>query len=524
MEDSQVKDFKEFLKGKRIAIMGLGRSNLPLMRFLLKFTDNITGFDQTKANMEEIIRHFKERGVQFSLGEGYLENLKGFDIIFRSPGFHPHHPRFLAEVESGAILSSEMEVFFELCKGKIFGITGSDGKTTTTTLIYKMLTKQGYRCFLGGNIGVSLIEEVFNIRDNDMVILELSSFQLMTMKKSPHVAVITNISPNHLDVHTSMDEYVRAKMNIFLNPCVEEKANKHVVFNFNNAIIKSFAQNKLDARITWFGAVEDHSPQRTQREGSIVFTSDISKDSNTTEPSPCVDPRATSSCGEKSPALLGSDQQRMSHSAIFYKEGQEEKKVLSVKDILMPGFHNVENYMAAIGAVIDYVSPEAIIEVAQTFPGVEHRIEFVEEINGVKIYNDSIATSPQRTIAGLRSFTQKVILIAGGADKKLSFKSLGIELLDKVKTLVLVGKTARRIQEAFEIAKKETGKGNDIEVYLENDFERAVQNALKIAKPGDVVILSPASTSFDLFKNFEERGNQFKEIIKKIKVENERVL
>jgi UDP-N-acetylmuramoylalanine--D-glutamate ligase len=494
MEDFQVKDFKEFLKGKRIAIMGLGRSNLPLMRFLVKFTDNITGFDQTKSNMEEIIRPFKERGVQFSLGEGYLETLKGFDIIFRSPGFHPHHPAFLEEIERGAILSSEMEVFFDLCKGKIFGITGSDGKTTTTTLIYKMLTKQGYRCFLGGNIGVSLIEEVFNIRETDMVIVELSSFQLMTMKKSPHVAVITNISPNHLDVHTSMDEYVRAKMNIFSNPCVEKKAHKHMVFNIKTDIVKEFSKKAVDGRVTWFG---DQNEEKKDEK-------------KTGEPSPCSSPCC--------------DFVYKSATHIFYKEGQEEKKVLSVKDILMPGFHNVENYMAAIGAVIDYVSPEAIKEVAQTFPGVEHRIEFVEEINGVKIYNDSIATSPQRTIAGLRSFTQKVILIAGGADKKLSFKSLGIELLDKVKTLVLVGKTARRIQEAFEIAKTETGKGNDIEVYLENDFERAVQNALKIAKPGDVVILSPASTSFDLFKNFEERGNRFKEIIKKIKVEYERAL
>jgi UDP-N-acetylmuramoylalanine--D-glutamate ligase len=488
MEDSKLKDFKEFLKGKKIAIMGLGRSNLPLLRFLLQFTNNITGFDQREGSIQDEIKQFKESGLRFSLGEGYLQNLKGFDIIFRSPGFHPNHPAFIEEVKKGSILSSEMEVFFELCKGKIFGITGSDGKTTTTTLIYKMLKEQGYSCFLGGNIGVSLIEEVLQIKKTDMVILELSSFQLMTLKKSPHVSVITNISPNHLDVHTSMEEYVRAKMNIFLNPCVEENAHKHRVFNFNNAIIKSFNPDTMDGRITWFG---------TQNE-------ERNNEKETGEPS------------------LGSEFVYNSETHICYAKGKEKKKILSLDDILMPGFHNVENYMSAIGAVIDYVSPENIKKVAQTFPGVEHRIEFVEEINGIKIYNDSIATSPQRTMAGLRSFNQRVILIAGGADKKLSFKALGLEILDRVKALVLVGQTAKSIQESFECAKQELGKGLDIEVYLENDFKEAVQNAVKIAKVGDVVLLSPASTSFDLFKNFEERGNRFKEIIKEFKTAVER--
>lgn len=489
MNSEKKEYFKDYIKSKNIAVIGLGKSNLPLINFLLKFTDKITAFDKLdKDNIKDIVESLSKKGVSFSLGENYLENLKGFDIIYKTPGMHPQASFLKKEEEMGAIITSEMELFFDLCPAKIFGITGSDGKTTTTSIIYNILKEEGYNCYLGGNIGRPLIEDLEKIKEDDMVVVELSSFQLLTMKQSPHVSVITNITPNHLDVHTSMQEYIEAKMNIFIKPLAINSNKRHIVLNYDNAITNSFGKN------------EDECYAK-ECESYNKFLESIEEDE----------------------FLFYSTRQNLESGIVLDKNWislvKDEKitPVLDKNDICIPGIHNVENYMAAIGAVKEYVRLDSVRKVAKTFNGVEHRIEYVDNINGVSFFNDSIASSPVRTMAGLRSFEQKVILIAGGCDKKLDYMGLGFEMLDSVKNLILVGQTTNNILSSFEIAKKASGRGDDIGVFVETEFESAIKKAFEISEQNDIVLLSPASTSFDLFKNFEERGNVFKQIVNDLK-------
>jgi UDP-N-acetylmuramoylalanine--D-glutamate ligase len=355
-----------------------------------------------------------------------------------------------------------MEVFVDLCPAQIFAVTGSDGKTTTTTLIYRMLKEQGYNCWLGGNIGTPLLGNIDEIKEDDKVVLELSSFQLHTMTRSADIAVVTNVSPNHLDVHKSMEEYIDAKKNIFKHQDTRGK----VVLNYDNDVTRSFAG---------------------EAKGSVVFFSRVNR--------------------LESGAVLEDD-------AIVYIEDGKKTRIVKTDEILLPGVHNVENYLAAAAAVVDYVSPETIQKVASTFKGVEHRMELVREIDGVKFYNDSIGTSPTRTIAGLKSFKKRVILIAGGYDKHIPYDEMGEVIAEKVKKLVLIDPTGPRIKEALEKEIKLTGKGADIPVIMCEGFEEAVRSAYNGASEGDIIVLSPASASFDMFKNFEERGNRFKEIVR----------
>jgi UDP-N-acetylmuramoylalanine--D-glutamate ligase len=464
MDNIKLNKFKEFIKNKKIAVVGLGRTNLPLIEFLLQFTDSITGFDKAKlGSLPDTILQLLKKGVKFSLGENYLSQIENYDIIFRTPGMRPDNPAFLKAIERGAVITSEMEVFFELCPAKIYGVTGSDGKTTTTTLIYKLLSEEGYNCYLGGNIGRPLIDQLGNINEKDIAVLELSSFQLMNIKSSPQTAVITNITPNHLDVHLSMNEYTESKKNIFMHQ--NHSKDSLLVLNYDNDITKSFYEEAL---------------------GKAMF---FSRKDNSID------------------GIVIKDEK------IVFKNQNEEVDIVKLSDILLPGDHNIENYMAAIAATLNKVRVDTVKTVAQNFLGVEHRIELVREINGIKVYNDSIASSPTRTIAGLRSFKQKVILMAGGCDKKNDYEELGYVMLDTIKELVLTGQTAPKIRDAFETAKNNTNKGDNINVYNIDTFEEAVKKAFSLANPGDVVIMSPASTSFDLFKNFEERGKYFKEIV-----------
>lgn len=353
-----------------------------------------------------------------------------------------------------------MELFFELCPADIIAVTGSDGKTTTTSLIYEMLKRGGYNCYLGGNIGSPLIGEVEKIKHNDKVVVELSSFQLQTMKMSPKIAVVTNITPNHLDWHTDFDEYISAKKTIFLNQGSDGK----VVLNYDNDITREF--NNETANGIYFS-------RKNRLNNGYCLNDDM---------------------------IIS-----------FYNDGHIEREILSVEDIYIPGMHNVENYMAAIAAVDGLVSDDIIRKTAKEFVGVPHRIEFVRELNGVKYYNDSIASSPARTTAGLNSFDKKVVLIAGGYDKKIPFEEFGSVVNNKVKSLVLCGFTADKIEDAVKSA--QNYNENNIPIYKCSLFEDAVKKAKEIAEAGDVVILSPACASFDLFKNFEERGNTFKNIV-----------
>ncbi|RXE59876.1 UDP-N-acetylmuramoyl-L-alanine--D-glutamate ligase [Acetivibrio mesophilus] len=464
--NSKLNDFKNRIRNKKVAVLGIGISHTPLISYLYNLGADITAFDKSdETKLKTTLEAFKDMDIKYSLGEGYLDNLRGFDLLFRTPGMRYDIPQILAAKEEGTEITSEMEVFFELCPAQIFAVTGSDGKTTTTTLIYNMLKEQGYNCWLGGNIGIPLLSKIDEIKDTDKVVLELSSFQLHTMTKSPHIAVVTNVSPNHLDIHKSMDEYVFAKKNIFTHQSARDK----LVLNFDNDITRGFAN---------------------EAQGKVVY---FSRKSNLEQG-----------------AMLRDDM-------LIYKDGESVTEIVEANDIIIPGVHNIENFLAATAAVVDYVDSDIIKRVATTFTGVEHRIELVRELNGVKFYNDSIASSPTRTIAGLNSFRDKVILIAGGYDKKIPYDDLGPVIAEKVKCLVLIGQTAPKIEKALKDETERTEKGSDIPLYKCSSLEEAVQTAYSIASSGDIITLSPASASFDMFKSFEERGNKFKEIVNSIK-------
>ena len=439
------------LKDKKIAVLGLGVSNRPLVRLLLEFGCHVTGCDRTpREKLEDEVLELEKLGCTLSVGEDYLEDIQA-ELVFRTPGMHPANPALEALRSRGAAVTSEMEAFFEVCPCPLIAVTGSDGKTTTTTLISEMLKAQGYTVWLGGNIGTPLLPLCRRMKETDFAVVELSSFQLMDMTHSPQRAVITNLAPNHLDVHKDMDEYVWAKKNIYR---FQNEADL-LVLNADNAITKELMGNGT----TQFFARQGKA--RVCLEGDFIV--------------------------------------------------RDGEKVLNTKEILLPGVHNIENYMAAILAVEGLVSDETVRKVASAFGGVEHRIELVRVKDGVRFYNDSIASSPSRTMAGLRSFPEKVLLIAGGYDKNIPYDELGPEICTHVKGLYLGGATGPKIRAAVEAAANYTP--GCPEIIDCGDFETAVRRAAADAKPGDVVLMSPASAAFDQFKNFMVRGEFFKKIV-----------
>ena len=454
-----LRDYIESLRHKTVAVIGIGVSNTPLLELLLAEGIRVTACDKrSREQMGEQAEHLEQLGCEMHLGADYLKDLDA-DVIFRTPGLRPDVPEIAACVDRGAVLTSEMEVFFEVCPCTIIAVTGSDGKTTTTTIIAELLKAAGKRVWVGGNIGHPLLCEADGMLATDYAVLELSSFQLMTMKHSPHIAVVTNLAPNHLDVHRDMAEYVAAKENIFRHQSGEDVA----VFNADNDITAE-QSHRAPGRARLFS--------RQDEVADGVF-------------------------------LRGED--------IVCRSGGHERVVMTTGDIKIPGVHNVENYMAAIAAVDGLVPDEVIRDFAREFGGVEHRIELVRTYRGVRYYNDSIASSPSRTIAGLRSFHEKVILIAGGYDKHIPFDVLGPEIVEHVKLLVLCGATADKIRAAVENAPGyEPGKPEILDV---TPFTAAVEAARDRAQPGDVVTLSPACAAFDQFKNFAERGKFFKNIV-----------
>lgn len=454
------REFKDFIKGKKVGVVGIGVSNIPLINFLVELDANVTAFDmKNEEKLGDIAEDFKNKGVKLSLGENYLDNLTGFDVVFKTPSMRIDCDALVRAKEEGAYITSEMEEFVRYCSGKIYGVTGSDGKTTTTTIISKLLIEEGYKTWVGGNIGTPLFAQIEEIKKEDMVVLELSSFQLMTMDLPIDVAICTNLAPNHLDMHKDMQEYIDAKKNIFL---YGEESGVLVV-NRENDITYSFEKEAK-------GEVREFSSKRVLEKGAYY------KD------------------------------------GILYLEGKE---VVRRQDILLKGMHNVENYLAAFIATKDDVSIETMKKVCETFGGVEHRCEIVRELNGVKYYNDSIASSPTRTLAGLKAFDEKVILIAGGYDKHIPFEPLAEEGYPFIKKMILVGATKNKIKAAFNKLKEE--KGIDVEIIEVNTFEDAVNKAKEIAVDGDIVTLSPACASFDMFPNFMERGNKFKELVNALK-------
>ena len=463
-QNEKLIEFEEYIKNRKVAIIGLGVSNLPLIDYFHEKKSIVTVFDSREIGeiSREIIDKITNYAMEMSLGKGYLNKLKGFDLILRSPSCLPTIPELEEETNRGAIVTTEVELLMKMCPAQIIGVTGSDGKTTTTTLISEILKKAGYNCYVGGNIGTPLFTKLHEIMPDDKVVLELSSFQLMGMEVSPSISVITNITPNHLNVHKDYEEYIEAKKNIFKY----QDRDGITILNYDNEITRNCSA-EVRGKVIFFSSKE-------KLDNGYIVDDDVIKE-----------------CDDKL-----------------------RKHIVSAKELTIRGKHNYENICAAIAATKTLVDISTAIEVIKTFPGVEHRIEFVKEINGVKWYNDSASSTPSRTISGLNAFDEEIVLIAGGADKNLDYTPVAKPILDKVKTLILMGQTSGKI---FDAVKDEEEKENkEINIYMVNNLSQAVILAKRYSVPGQVVLFSPASTSFDMFKNMYDRGQKFKGIVNKM--------
>ncbi len=456
--------FFEDMKSKKIAFIGVGVSNTDLIKLFLKKGLNVTVCDRKDAEkMGSVYDELKGLGAGFCLGDTYLDSLTDFDVVFRAPGMYFNNEKLTEARKKGVVITSEMEVFFDLCPCKIYAVTGSDGKTTTTTIIAGLLEKSGKKVYKGGNIGKALLPLIEEITESDAAVVELSSFQLISMRKSPDTAVITNIAPNHLDVHGTMEEYIDCKKNLIAH----QNAFSKTVLNLDNELT-----NDLEDMVR----------------GNLVKFSR----------------RSVPECG----SFLSEN------GMLCYNEYGKITEIIHKDTIRIPGIHNVENYLAAIAALWGEVSIDVIKDMAENFGGVEHRIEFVRELDGVKWYNDSIATSPTRVLAGLNSFTQKLIVIAGGYDKKIPFEPMAETVNQKVKKLILMGVTAEKIEKA--ITECPSYNPQNLQIYHASSMEEAVKKAREISESGDIVTLSPACASFDLYPNFEARGIHYKNLVKEL--------
>lgn len=462
--NTAINNFFDEIKGKTVAFIGIGTSNLPLIKQFSDKGAKVIACD--RKNFDDLGENgikAKEYGAELVLGENYLSDINA-EVVFRSPGTPFYKDELVALREKGVVLTSEMEVFFDLCPCKTIAITGSDGKTTTTTIISELLKASGKNVHLGGNIGNPLLPEIESISPEDYAVVELSSFQLISMRKSPDISVVTNLAPNHLDIHKDMQEYVDSKKNIILH----QNAFSKTVLNYDNEITNNFTESVR-------GRLAKFSIKEPQYNGAFL-----------------------------------------NGTTICYSNYGEVTEIMDIKDINIPGMHNVENYLAAISAVWGLVDVETIKAVARTFGGVAHRAEFVREYKGVKYYNDSIASSPTRTALGTLSlYDEKIVIIAGGYDKNIPYEPLGPVINDKVKLLVLMGDTAPKIEQAVKSA--DNYNSDNIEIITVNNMEEAVACVVENTNEGDIVSLSPASASFGLYKNFEERGNHFKSIINGLK-------
>ena len=461
MSNEKFVDFSMYLRVKKVAVIGLGVSNLPLLDYLHAIKADVTVFDNKELDKidKEVMNKVVDYGMKFSVGKNYLSNLVGFDFIFRSPSCLPTTKELVEEQKRGAIVTTEIEMVIELCPGLVIGVTGSDGKTTTTSLIYEVIKEKGYKCFLGGNIGIPLFSKLDEMDENTIVILEMSSFQLMNMKISPKISVITNITPNHLDIHSSMEEYIEAKKEIFKH----QDENGILILNYDNEITRELAK---------------------EAKGKVIFFSSKSKINE----GYLVDDNKIKKC-----------------------EGEFRKHIIDTKDMILRGVHNFENASAALAATEELVDEETAKKAILSFKGVEHRLELIKETESrVKWYNDSVSSSPTRTIAGLNAFPlRNIILIAGGYDKNLDYTPIAKPILDNCKELILMGATADKIETAVIEEMKKSNK--TVGIHRCSSLEEVVKKAEEISKPGDVVLFSPASASFDMFKNFADRGIQFKE-------------
>ena len=463
-KNQKLENFEKDLKNQKIAVIGLGVSNIPLIDYLKEKQAKVTVFDDREKEKIDtnIINKVNEYGFESYFGKNNLENLQGFDLIFRSPSCLPTKPELITEKQRGAIITTEIEQLMKMAPCKIIGITGSDGKTTTTSLTYEILKNAGYNVHLGGNIGIPLYTKLDEMKADDIIVLELSSFQLMEMEISPDIVAITNITPNHLNIHKDYEEYIEAKKNIFAN----QNENGIIVLNADNELTNS-CKNEANGKIKMF------SSKQKLENGYIVEDGIIKK---------CED--------------------------------GIRRHIINTEDVRLKGIHNFENICTALALTESLVDTDNAVETIKQFSGVHHRLEFVRKLDGVEWYNDSASTSPTRGISGLKSFKGKeVILIAGGADKNLDYTPLGKHIVDNVKSLILIGQTAPKIYDA--VKKELEAQNKQLDIHMCESFVQSLELAKRIAKFGQIVLFSPVSASFDMFKDMYDRGDKFKEIVNK---------
>lgn len=459
--NQKYKEFEEFLKDKHIAIIGAGVSNIPLIEILNNNKNDITIFDKKEINdmPEKAKELIKKHNIKTSTGTNYLDNLTGFDVIFRSPSLLPTNEYLLKEKERGALITTEVEQVIKLAPCKIIGITGSKGKTTTTTIINNILNELGYHTYLGGNIGTPLYAKLNEMTRDDIIVLELSSFQLMNMTVSPNIAVVTNISPDHLDIHGSYKEYINAKKQIFLNQTKDDI----LVLNKEDEIVKEF-NKEAKGKVRYFGT--------SYQKDTYILESDF----------------------------------------ITYNK----EKIIDTRKLLLKGPHNYLNITTALNTIKDYinVSNNELQNIISKIKPVHHRLEFVREINGVKWYNDSASTTPDKALAGINAFNEKIVLIAGGYDKNISYKPLAKPITKKVSKLILFGATKDKIYD--EVMKLPHGLTKNVSIYVLDTLDEVIECAYQVSSKGEVVLFSPASASFDMFKDAYQRGDLFKEKVNKL--------
>jgi len=456
----RINTFFERIKGKKIAFFGMGLTNTPLAEMFLRRGFDVTVCDRGFPSMLNGMEKLEQLGAKRKFGCDCMKNVDA-DIIFRTPGMRFNSIELVEYRARGVVVTSELELFFELCPARIIAVTGSSGKTTTSSIIADALERSGKTVWLGGNIGKPLMPDIEKMTASDWVVCELSSFQLISMRRSPDVAIVTNISPNHLDVHRDMEEYIDAKKNIFIH----QQAFGTAIFNADCPTASSFIGEQRGGCMTFSRRAMPHHGAYADPDGEIWF----------------------------------SDHGRA-------------RRIMNKSEIRIAGMHNVENYLAAICALDGLVSDEIIRETAHLFRGVEHRAEFVRCLDGVTWYNDSIATTPSRTVGGTLSMCDgRMILIAGGYDKKIPFDELGREICRKVKVLILMGATAGKIEEAVRGCREFVGCG--VEIIHAASMEEAVKTAAEKATEGDIVSLSPACAAFGMYQNFEERGKHYKQLV-----------
>lgn len=461
---NKVQKFFNDIQNKKIAFIGTGVTNTNIIKLFLSKNLDVTICDRKSAEqMGNLYGELADLGAKYILGEAYLDTLTDFDIVFRSPGVYFNNPKLQEAIKMGVAVTSEMEVFFDLCPCRIYAVTGSDGKTTTTTLISEFFRAEGKNVHIGGNIGKALLPVIEEIKDDDIAVVELSSFQLLSMRQSPEVCAITNITPNHLNVHGTMEEYISAKCNILAH----QNAFSRAVLSYDNETAKNLSP-LVRGKLAYFSRFDKPYNGSFLNENGILCYNDYGK----------------------------------------------VTEIMDMHDIKIPGMHNVENYLTAIAVTWGEVSLDTVRKVAREFGGVEHRIEFVREINGAKYYNNSIASSPTRVLACLNSFDEKQIMIQGGSDKGISFEPMADSICEKVKVLILMGETREKIRDAVMNSKKYNPENTKI--FIVKDMKEAVQTAYKYAEKGDIVSLSPACASFDMYRMFEDRGRHFKQLVNEL--------